>query len=142
MEQRPEFNEEFLVGIEQIDREHRRLFEIAGKVHDALVVGTDDAISAARAAVEELLDYTSTHFANEEALMEAAGYPELDAHKKLHRHLLSHARDMSIRAEGGDHYVPVDLSQFLYGWLVDHIQANDKKFGEFQRQEGSPVAAR
>ena len=130
-EQRPQFDAKFLVGIEQVDREHGRLFEIAGKVYDALGAGGAAAIGATRAAVAELIDYTATHFASEEALMAAASYPELEAHRQMHRHLLSQARDMAIRAEFGEQYATVELSHFLYHWLIDHIQANDKKFGAF-----------
>lgn len=132
MEQRPHFESGFLVGIEQIDTEHRQLFEIAARVYDSLGTKTGDgAADAARAATAELIDYTATHFASEESLMEAAAYPDLENHRKLHRHLISQARDMEMRAEFGEQYVPVELSHFLYTWLVEHIQANDKKFGEF-----------
>lgn len=131
MEQRPRFESRFLVGIEQIDREHRQLFEIAGKVYDGLGTSDADAKDAARDAITQLLDYTATHFASEEALMEAAAYPGLEEHRKLHRHLLSQAHDMEMRAEFDEQYVPVELSHFLYNWLVEHIHANDKKFGEY-----------
>jgi hemerythrin len=131
MNERPHFDARFQVGIDQVDREHRQLFEIAGKVYDALAASDEAAAAAARAAIAELLDYTVTHFASEEALMAAAGYPELEAHRELHHHLLSQARDMEMRAEFGEQYVPVELSHFLYNWLVDHIEANDRKFGEF-----------
>ncbi|MDO8932585.1 MAG: bacteriohemerythrin [Rhodocyclaceae bacterium] len=131
MDERPQFDSRFLVGIEQVDLEHRQLFEIAGRVYDGLAAGNDALIAATRAAIAELLDYTATHFASEEALMEAAGYPGLEAHRALHRHLLRQARDMEMRAESGEQYVPVELSHFIYNWLVDHILANDRKFGEF-----------
>jgi hemerythrin len=130
MEQRPQFDSSFLVGIEQIDQEHRRLFEIAARVHDALnspATNVDDT----SAAIVDLLDYTTTHFTNEEALMEAARYPELEAHRQLHRRLLAKARDMEIRAMGQESYLPLELSQFLGHWLIDHIQTEDRKFGEF-----------
>ena len=131
MDERPQFDSRFLVGIDQIDGEHRRLFEIAGRVYDSLAASGDEALAAARAAVAELLDYTATHFASEEALMEAAGYPELEQHRQLHRRLISQARDMEMRTEFGERHVPLELSHFLYNWLVDHILANDRKFGEF-----------
>ena len=131
MNERPQFDPRFLVGIEQIDHEHRQLFEIAGRVHDGLSASTDEALAAARTATAELLEYTATHFASEEALMAAAAYPELEAHQALHRQLLSQARDMEIRAEFEEQLVPVELSRFLYNWLVDHIMANDKKFGAY-----------
>lgn len=131
MDQRPQFDDEFLVGISQIDDEHRRLIAIAGKVYDALDTDSATALEMAHAAVEELLDYTATHFAHEEALMAAAGYPELEAHQALHARLLRTARDMQLRVEGGEQFVPVELNQFLYNWLVGHILEQDKKFGAF-----------
>lgn len=136
MGQRPRFEAKFLVGIEQVDNEHRRLFEIAGRVYDALATGDAAATRAAQSAVAELLDYTDTHFANEEALMEAAAYPELEAHQKLHRHLLSRARDMAIRSEFEEQFIVLELNRFLYNWLVDHIQAEDRKFGDFMAARG------
>jgi hemerythrin-like metal-binding protein len=131
MDDRPQFDARFLVGIEQIDNEHRRLFEIAGRVHDSLATDSDAAIDAARAAIAELLDYTATHFANEERLMESSGYPELEPHRILHRNLIVQAREMEMRAEFGERHVPVELNRFIYNWLVDHIMDNDRKFGQF-----------
>ncbi|HTY03694.1 MAG TPA: bacteriohemerythrin [Rhodocyclaceae bacterium] len=131
MDSRPQFDSRFLVGIEQVDREHLRIFEIAGRVHDSLLDGGAAALDAARTAVAELLDYTETHFASEEKLMEAAGYPELSAHRGLHRSLLAQARDMEMRVELGERHVPVELNRFITRWLIEHIEANDKKFGAF-----------
>lgn len=131
MDERPRFDSRYAVGIDQVDREHQKLFEIAGRVHDSLAAEGDAAIDAARSAVAELLDYTATHFANEEKLMAAAGYPELEAHRTLHRNLISQAREMEMRAEFGERHVPIELNRFIYNWLIDHIMDNDKKFGAF-----------
>lgn len=131
MDDRPQFISEFLVGIPQVDQEHSQLFDIAGDIYDSL--GSNEAVAqaAARGAVARLLDYTATHFTSEEALMEAAGYPELEAHRLLHQQLLHQAHDMEMRVELGDRYLPADLSRFIHAWLVKHIQAQDKKFGAF-----------
>ncbi|CAB1368154.1 bacteriohemerythrin [Denitratisoma oestradiolicum] len=131
MDDRPQFISEFLVGIPLIDQEHRQLVDIAGDIYDSLGSNEVTAQAAARSAAARLLAYTVTHFASEEALMEAAGYPELEAHRQLHQQLLHQANDMAMRAELGDQYVPGDLSHFIYVWLVKHIQAQDKRFGEF-----------
>jgi hemerythrin len=131
MDDRPQFDAKFIVGIEQIDREHRRLFEIAGRVYDGLGASGEAAEAVTRAAVAELLDYAATHFASEEGLMERAGYPGLEAQRDQHRHLLAQAHDMEMRAEFGDQSMPMELNHFIYRWLVDHIEAADKKFGKF-----------
>jgi hemerythrin len=120
-----------LVGNEQMDREHRQLFEIAEKVYDALSGGNAAAIGKAHAAISELLKYAETHFASEEALMQSVGYPYLETHRTLHNHLLTQVRDMELRALSGEPYVPVELNRFINKWLVSHIQTNDRMFGEF-----------
>jgi hemerythrin-like metal-binding protein len=133
MDQRPEFGEKFLVGVEQIDREHRRLFDIAARAYDSL--GASDAVGQAlmQDAVAELIDYTATHFANEEELMAAAEYPALATHREQHRHLLARVRDMEMRVEIEDATVAVDLTHFLYRWLVEHIESSDRSFGDYVR---------
>ena len=133
MDRRPQFEDRFLVGVEQVDREHRRLFEIAGRTYDSLGIDAASGRDMIREAVAGLIDYTATHFANEEALMAAAGYPELEVHRGLHEHLLLRVRDMEMRVEIDDPTVAVDLTRFLYRWLVEHIETSDRKFGEFSR---------
>ena len=38
---------------------------------------------------------------------------------------------MEMRVELDERQVPVELSHFITRWLIDHIEANDKKFGAF-----------
>ena len=94
MDDRPQFDSKYLVGIDRVDREHRQLFEIAARVYDSLGASDEAAEAITDAAVIELLDYTVTHFASEESLMEEAGYPELESHRRQHQQLLAQARDM------------------------------------------------
>ena len=124
-----QWNDSLKVNVAEIDKQHQKLVDMINSLHEAMRQGQGNSVLGP--LVSGLIDYTATHFASEEKLMEAAGYPMLDEHRKLHRHLLSQARDMEMRAEFGEQYVPVELSHFLYNWLIDHIQANDKKFGEF-----------
>ena len=133
MDRRPQFEDRFLVGVEQVDREHRRLFEIAGRTYDSLGIDAAAGRGMIREAVAGLIGYTTTHFASEEALMAAAGYPELESHRRLHEHLLLRVRDMEMRVEIDDPTVAFDLTRFLYRWLVEHIETSDRKFGEFSR---------
>jgi len=131
MDDRPFFSTQFLLGIEHIDREHQKLFEILGRVHDALQANDFSAGPIILDAVVELIEYARTHFASEESAMAKAGYPALAEHKELHRHLLEMVRDMELRSECDSQYLPIDLAAFLYHWLVDHILIKDKAFGDF-----------
>lgn len=131
MDERPQFDAKFLVGVDQIDREHRQLFEIAARTYDCVRAGDATTQAGIRSSVAELIEYTATHFVSEEGLMEAAAYPELAAHRLEHEHLLSRAYDMEMRVEIGDQSMPMELPRFLYRWLTEHIEASDKKFGAF-----------
>jgi hemerythrin len=125
------FGPQYHVGIAQVDQEHQQLFDIVGRIQHSLERGGEDAQAEARRAVSELLDYTRTHFASEEALMAAAGYPELATHQDLHQELLHQVSDMEIRVEVGEPSASLDLSRFLANWLINHIQAADRRFGAF-----------
>ena len=132
MDQRPVFDSKYLTGIREIDDEHRKFFEIAGRVYDSLGLCSDAAsVRLARSAIDELIAYAKTHFVHEEALMQAVAYPELEAHRAIHADLRNQIGDMELRIVVGDAYALVDLYRFLCRWLVDHIQREDRKFGTF-----------
>ena len=133
MNERPYLDAKSLVGVIHIDREHQKLFQILGQVHDAHSSGDSSAKQTIRSAVVELLDYTRTHFASEEATMETSGYPALAAHRELHGNLLAQVRDFEIRAEFDEQFGPVELATFLYNWLATHIRGADKAFGDYYR---------
>lgn len=126
-----QFGPQYHVGIAQVDQEHQQLFAIVARIQAALEQDSDTAQALARQAVAELLDYTRTHFASEEALMAAAGYPELATHQDLHQDLLYQVSDMEMRVEMGEPSASLDLSRFLANWLINHIQAADRRFGAF-----------
>jgi len=146
MDERPVLEAKFLLGIEHIDRQHRGLFEILGRVHDALLANDFSAGPTISRSVRELLEYTNEHFSSEEATMKAEGYPALDEHRALHHHLLAKVRDIEIRAEFEAQFGPAELAEFLYSWLADHILTEDMAFGEFCRNTkrgkvGDPAVA-
>ena len=70
-----EMKEEYLTGIEFIDKEHRRLFEIAEETYqlknDEFIPDKYDQIQN---LLNELKDYTAMHFAHEEEYMQSIGY--------------------------------------------------------------------
>jgi hemerythrin len=127
------------VGIAQVDAEHEQLFAIIQRVEDALGCDGDLVQVLAFAAVQELIDYTRTHFASEERLMRQASYPQLEAHIRLHTVLLQAVDEMLLRIEVGDPSACLELSRFLFSWLIDHILLEDRAFAAFYRQGAQAV---
>ena len=129
-----EMKDEYFTGIEMIDREHTRLFEIAEETYQLskqeFIPDKYDQISA---LVEELKDYTRLHFQHEEEYMESIG------HKKLYTQKLQHEGfrrkldeiDLTNVEEGQDQdEVIADILKFLTDWLVGHIMNSDKQIGK------------
>ena len=80
-----EFKDIYKTGIESVDAEHRRLFEIAEEAwqlqqNEFIPDKYDNLVNI----LEELREYTKTHFANEEAYMKKIGYKGMFTQKVQH----------------------------------------------------------
>ena len=79
------FKDEFRTGIEHIDDEHQKLFEIADKAYETLM---DDFIPDKYDYIVEILsaltEYATTHFEHEEEYMMSIRYKKLISHKAEH----------------------------------------------------------
>ena len=79
--------------------------------------------------LNELVDYTLTHFAFEEELQERAGYPFLKAHKRVHDIFTKRVAEFQKRADAGENVAP-ELLSMLKIWLVNHIKGDDADYAE------------
>lgn len=121
-----EMKPEYYTGIDLIDREHTRLFELAQETHellyDSLLVDKSDKIVE---LVSELIDYTRTHFAHEEEYQKSIHYPYIPQHAAQHRQFEDRLSeiDLSSMSEDFDEQDETvqDLLDFLVDWLINHI---------------------
>lgn len=113
-----EWSSTLAVGYRDIDLQHQKLIEIANRLHDAM--GRGQARAALGRILKELVDYTVTHFAFEEKLMEQHSYLHRDAHVKEHRKLIAEVERFVQQFESGS-ALPVELMTFVRDWLINHI---------------------
>ncbi len=120
-----EWNDSLKVGHGLIDRDHQRLVALINQLGEAMSAGQGkDACSA---VLDELIDYTKTHFASEERLMAAHGYGDAAAHRAEHASLIEDVEDFRIKYHAGMATLSVFLLRFLMEWLTYHILQSDKK---------------
>jgi hemerythrin len=112
-----------------IDNQHRRIVDYINNLHHAIEAGDRDEVGE---VLEELVDYTMSHFAFEEDLMEKAHYPFVSAHKKVHKLFTKRVGDYVQRFEMGED-VARQLHTTLKTWLVNHIQHDDADYAEVVR---------
>lgn len=123
------WRDSYSVGVEQFDNEHRKLVELANKMF--VVVRDKQGIMALSDSVARLIDYTQFHFASEEAAMEKANFPDLKAHKQLHKKLGQEVTVFRERLQTEGEAVSTEVYHFLRDWLLVHIVEEDKKYTHF-----------
>ncbi len=118
------WKEDYEIGIAEVNQQHRRLVALINDLYLAMEVGTT---AESEMVLQGLIEYTGTHFADEERLQERHGFPELDAHRKLHKELLGEVLDYGKRFQDAEPGVEANLMWFLKDWLLNHIKLQDAK---------------
>ena len=127
-----EFTKEYHTGIDFIDEEHAKLFEIANRAYDLLTNQfVTDKYDAIVAVLEELRNYTKYHFNHEEEYMKSINYSkrfsQLHQHTQFINKLESYnLKEIDVNQQEG----LLEILDFLALWLQGHIKGMDKKIGE------------
>ncbi|WP_305043529.1 bacteriohemerythrin [Geoalkalibacter sp.] len=128
------WDEALSVNIGVVDRQHQRLVEMVNQLYKAMKTGQGNTLMGS--IFLDLIDYTAQHFATEEKFMQAKNYPEFESHKQEHDELVKRVIELKARFEKGEKVFSSDVFNFLKGWLINHIQGTDKKFGPYLNQHG------
>lgn len=120
------WDNKYAIGIAEMDRQHKILFNIIKDLHDAMMQGKASAKSGE--ILKKLVEYTRSHFAAEEALMSKAAYAELSQHRLQHIGLMKQVDNYVVRHLKGELALNVQLMNFLRDWLITHIRESDRKY--------------
>ncbi|MBE2257479.1 MAG: hemerythrin family protein [Candidatus Accumulibacter sp.] len=115
-----EWSAKILVGLPNIDAQHRQLFELA-----ATFGGDGDQIRVLK-SLAMLTEYVKVHLREEEQMMAACEYPGLEAHRQLHAEfrrmlfkLLEDAKRMTLDE------IADEVKFLINGWFYNHIMVAD-----------------
>lgn len=111
-------------GIDVIDRQHRRIVDYINDLELAKAKQDREAVGK---VLDELVDYTLSHFAFEESLQEEAGYKYCKPHKKVHDLFVRRVNDYLERFRLGDDIVD-EIHHMLTSWLINHIRRDDADY--------------
>ena len=114
---------ELEIGIDVIDQQHQRIVALINQLGEA-----KDREGLA-SVLEELVDYTLSHFAFEEELLEESGYSFGPAHKRVHDMFVRRVGEYRMRFEAGED-IAAELKGMLARWLFNHIRGDDKAYAE------------
>ncbi len=120
------WSDDYSANINEIDEQHKGFIKLINDFHDSLQDNIDH--EAMPFLLNELVDYTKTHFAAEEALMKKHQYPEYEEHKAEHDSFANVILDILKDYEAGDKNAVDQMSLLLSSWLSEHIVTIDKKY--------------
>jgi hemerythrin len=125
------WTEALAVGVEEIDRQHKGLFEQV----DRLLVAAQKG--AGQEELGNLLDflgrYVVEHFGTEERFMAQYDYPESMTHKRQHADFVEYYKDVRARIdkEGASLSTLLQVQKYVVDWLNNHIRKSDKALGAY-----------
>jgi len=133
-----EFTEDCLIHIDQIDDEHRRLFQMLNEAI-SLAAETADVSSIAKSLLQNLKNYASTHFAHEEAYMESIHDPELLIQRQEHLQFTEKVNSftLDISSPEAARTSLQELLTYLVRWLYRHILSSDMMIGKMTSENTS-----
>ena len=108
-------------GIAEIDTQHKRILDYINKLHD---LRSSPHRAALGDVIGETVDYTLSHFAFEESVIESAGYMFAGPHKKVHELFTRKVAEMQSRFDAGED-IATELHGMLSRWLFNHIRNED-----------------
>jgi hemerythrin len=135
-------DQEFTIGIEEIDTQHRELLDRMDLLRDYMRRGQSrDAI---RDTLKFLEAYVVEHFDTEVKYMQRYSYPGILLHKAEHKTFLKDftafkEKYLSLQAKGElTTFLGVDIVRKLNDWFANHIATVDKKMGAFLAEKMPP----
>ena len=129
-----EWKDSYSVGIESIDLQHQKLLNLINQLQTAVDYSTGEQFE--REALDELVDYTKTHFSYEEGLLKDNDYPDFEPHKAQHEEMFVKVQEVLADYEKDQDTAMSNAAEYLKDWLIKHINGTDKEYSSFLIEKG------
>ena len=128
------WSEDFELGFERVDQQHKRIFELVRNLVKACTEGYDTKVL--NDTLDFLVEYTVEHFNNEEEIQLLYNFPEYEQHKQLHEDfkVVVSEKVREFKENGSSEELSNSVNKIIVRWLINHIQGEDKKIGLYLRK--------
>lgn len=127
-----EFTPELHTGFHEQDRQHQKLIDLINAVYTALSSGSSKA--TLEQVIDELINYTETHFEWENVLMKKLGFSAVEGHMSMHKKFVDEVIEFKHRLTSGGQVMGVNVMAFLKDWLEGHIMKTDVVLAKFLKE--------
>lgn len=127
-----QWSEEYVIGIDKIDEQHKKLFEIANRAYELLknpfITDKYDKIVI---IIKELKDYTKYHFNYEEKYMQSIGYRRYFSQKLAHDEFIEKINKFDLKnIDNNQNEAILNLLEVIATWIGEHIKTEDSKISK------------
>jgi hemerythrin len=130
------WKDEFNLGIDEVDNEHRDLVALINALHEAMLAGAGRADILE--GISQIYTLVSAHFEREEAFMRESRYMAYAEHKEDHEVLLDDLREIIEQVRSGGGYAEARLSADLQYWFSEHFRTHDARLHQHPASEERP----
>ncbi len=122
------WHDRYNIGVDIIDREHKKLFSIMNKL---LAYGENETKSewVCREGIKYFKEHAMKHFSEEEVYMASIGYSGFEMHRRLHDSFRKKTLPEIEKELEQTGYSPDAVKHFLgvcAGWLMGHTMTEDR----------------
>jgi hemerythrin len=120
----------FTVGHENIDAQHRVLFDLMAKAYTTLHGRFQAGDTNSERFITDLVHVLTDHFRFENTLMRERAYPEYESHRAYHMRMLTTVDEVMERWLLGEDAVTA-FDEFLKQWYYHHTSGADLNLGKW-----------
>lgn len=123
------WSDRYNIGVDVIDREHRKLFSIMNKLSTYKGENDEKSRWAYQEGIKFFKGHAMKHFAEEEMYMASIGYEGYETHRRLHDIFRKKTLPEIEKELMQTMYSPEAVEHFLgvcAGWLIGHTLTEDR----------------
>lgn len=120
------WEDEYSVGVEEIDNQHKRMFAIINELLAA--INTNTTSDHLGHIIDGLINYKKFHFATEEKYFKEFNYEETEQHIAIHHEFNDKLETLKAEYPKYNQEFAFKLVDFLEDWLINHLMVVDQKY--------------
>lgn len=118
------------LGIPLVDTQHRKLVGMIRSLQEDMRRPEADS-QTLLVVLFQMLDYSITHFSDEEHVFLGKGWPGEESHLAEHEAFLQQARTLLGTFRNDNIQLKRETVQWLLQWLQHHILRSDRAFADY-----------
>jgi hemerythrin len=130
------WRDDWLLGIDRLDADHRKMVRLMNALFCAAAPGAGgDAPGREHSAADrlgELIEHLRAHFSREETFLQSIRYPGFQEHKTAHSLEMAELTELRrLLWESGADSIDEETAAGLKRWFLNHVVAEDQSYANY-----------